>query len=159
MACSNWVSPDTTPSDSRIHASQAACVIDYLQTGKRFKPSEWAGHHPRAGSDTVDNDNIVAEACALLKYDDVSMLPLEVQMWWRDHQILDRARLKEEAAAKARETDKAQQKVKDAQAKLAALAKLSSSERALLGVGLSAEDKRLVKGLGPKKSPAKKVSK
>lgn len=80
-------------------------------------------------------------------------------MWWRDHQIMDQARLKEEAAAKAREKAKAQQKVQDARAKLAALAKLSSSERALLGVGLSAEDKRLVKGLGPKKPPAKKVSK
>lgn len=57
------------------------------------------------------------------------------------------------------EETKAQQKVQDARAKLAALAKLSSSERALLGVGLSAEDKRLVKGLGPKKSPTKKVSK
>ena len=136
-------------------------MLDFLETGKLLVKREWAGHHPRVGSNTADNDNdkIVSRACDLMKGSEVSTLPLEVQMWWRDHQILDRARMQEEAAAKARETEKVQQKVKDAKAKLAALSKLSSAERALLGVGLSAEDKRLVKGITPKKSAAKKGSK
>lgn len=158
MGCSNWVYPDTTPSDNQIHVSQAACVIDYLEDGTPFNKREWAGHHPRVGSDSIDNDNIVAWACALVKGRDVALDPLEVQMWWRDHQIMDQARLKAEAEAKAAKVRAEKEKVRQAKLKLEVLKKLSSSERALLGVYLSAEDKRLVKGL-PSKKPASKKTK
>lgn len=151
MGCSNWVPSDSVPYDNRIHVSQAACVIDYLVDGKPFIKSEWAGHHPRVGTDVVDNDNIVAEARGLLMHEYVIELPLEVQMWQRDHQIMDQARLKEEAKAKAEELAKARQEAKDAKLKIAALKKLTPSERALLGVHLSSEDRRLAEGLRAKK--------
>jgi len=111
------------------------------------------------GSDSIDNDNIVAWACALVKGRDVSLDPLEVQMWWRDHQIMDQARLKAEAAAKAAKVRAEKEKVRQAKLKLEVLKKLSSSERALLGVYLSEDDKRLVKGLPKKKSASKRVKK
>lgn len=156
MGCSNWVPSDFVPSDNRIHVSQAACVVDYLVDGKPFIKSEWAGHHPRVGTDVVDNDNIVAEACGLLTHQYEVALPLEVQMWWLDHQIMDQARLKEEAEAKAKEHAKARREAKDAKLKIVALKKLTPSERALLGVHLSSEDRRLAEGLRAKKSSPKR---
>jgi hypothetical protein len=46
-----------------------------------------------------------------------------MQIWWRDHQAADRARVEEELAAAA-----------DAKAKKAAIAKLTPHERKLLGI-------------------------
>lgn len=65
----------------------------------------------------------MAELCLRLQVADVTKYSLELQMWWRDHQAADKARLEHEMARKQNEEERA-----------VALAKLTDYERKLLGL-------------------------
>ena len=55
------------------------------------------GLHPRARRVTRERaDQLVASLCERIKTIDVSKYSLEMQIWWRDHQAADAARLKAE---------------------------------------------------------------
>ena len=71
--------------------------------------------------ETINQDT--AKLCELCQKVDVTKYSLELQIWWRDHQEADRARLKKEieATKKAKDKDKA-------------IAKLTPYERDLLGL-------------------------
>ena len=105
-----------------IRLSQVACLLDELD-GKEIDQHHWRGYHPRVYSQRVDGDKMVAKLCKRLQSVDVKNYSLEMQIWWRDHQAADRARVEEELAAAT-----------DAKAKAAAIAKLTPHERKLLGI-------------------------
>ena len=105
-----------------VALSQVACLLDELD-GKPLDRSHWRGYHPAVYNQAADADGLVSELCLRLQSLDVTKQSLEMQMWWRDHQAADKARLEHEIARK--QTDAERQ---------AALSKLTKYERELLGV-------------------------
>lgn len=82
--------------------SKVACLLDELN-GEPWSKHEYQGFHPKIywSSNLKERaDELVAELCSKLKNTDVSQYSLEMQMWWRDHQIADSEREKEELARK-----------------------------------------------------------
>ncbi len=102
--------------------SQVACLIDELD-GKPLNRRHWSGYHPRVYPNASGGEALVVALCSRLQTVDVSTCSLEMQVWWRDHQAADKARLEAELVAEGEKIDKA-----------AALSKLSHYERELLGV-------------------------
>jgi len=105
-----------------IRLSQVACLLDELD-GKKINQDHWRGYHPRVYNQRADGDKMVAMLCKRLQDVDVKDYSLEMQIWWRDHQAADKARVKAKLAAAA-----------DAKEKKAAIAKLTPHERKLLGI-------------------------
>jgi hypothetical protein len=107
--------------------SKVACLIDEVTDRKPINPDHWRGYHPAVynrllGKD--DADEMVAKLCALIqKQPDVSTFSLELQMWWRDHQAADKARIETELRLQS-----------EAGEREVALAKLTPYERKLLGL-------------------------
>lgn len=106
--------------------SRVACLLDELD-GKPLDPQRgpWRGYHPAVYNKTakVDADGLVGELCARLQAVDVTKYSLEMQIWWRDHQAVDKARIEHELARKHNESERR-----------AAIAKLTPHERQLLGL-------------------------
>jgi hypothetical protein len=116
-------------SGKEIALSRVACLLDELD-GKPLNPSHWGGYHPAvynkgdvAGVGGTAGDAMVSELCSRLQAIDVTKYSLEMQMWWRDHQAADKARIEHELARKKDETERR-----------AAIAKLTPHERKLLGL-------------------------
>lgn len=121
------------PCDSRhmqagqeeIELSKVACLLDELD-GKPWDNYHWRGYHPAIYCKITTKekaDALFAELCSRLQAVDVTKYSLELQMWWRDHQAADKARLEHEMARK-----------KSNEEKRVALAKLTAYERKLLGL-------------------------
>ena len=107
-----------------ILMSRVACLLDSLT--KKPPANHWDGYHPRIysrGLTSPETDAMVAELCSRLQSDDPATLSPEAQMWWRDHQEADRARLKRETDATKTEKDRE-----------ASYAKLTPYQRKLLGI-------------------------
>lgn len=97
-------------------------LLDELD-GRPFDPREFAsGYDKRVYNKSVDLDAITRKLCAKLSTVDVSKYSLEMQVWWRDHQLADEERKATEAriAKKRALAD-------------AAMAKLTKEERMALG--------------------------
>lgn len=108
-----------------LELSRVACLLDEL-SGEALNRDHWSGYHPRVYCKGLDNkaaDAMVSELCEKLQIADVSKLSLEIQIWWRDHQAADKARVK-------RELDNAKTEAE----RDAALAKLTPHERKVLGL-------------------------
>lgn len=82
------------------HYSQVLSLLGEFD-GKPIQRKWWEGYHPDAyGKATRPKlDKAVADLCARLENAEVKNLSLEMQMWWRDHQAADAARLTREAKA------------------------------------------------------------
>jgi hypothetical protein len=104
--------------------SRVACLLDEL-AGKPIDDAHWNGYHPRVYGkiNKIAGDLMVQELCNALQSCDVKSYSLEMQMWWRDHQIADDKRRNSELDKK---TAKAERE--------AALAKLTLRERQILGL-------------------------
>jgi hypothetical protein len=104
--------------------SRVACLLDEL-AGKPINHAHWNGYHPRVYGkiNKATGDLMVEELCNALQSCDVKSCSLEMQIWWRDHQIADNERRNAELD---KETARAQRE--------AALAKLTPAERQLLGL-------------------------
>ena len=115
--------------------SRLACLLDEL-AGKAWTRTDWEGYHPRVyGKVHRDmGDQMVRELCDALQAHDVSQCSLEMQMWWRDHQAADKARVEREVA-------QAKTKIE----REAALSKLTPHERAVLGLEVSDESSPAVR--------------
>lgn len=103
--------------------SRVACLLDEL-AGKPIDKGHWDGYHPDVYGKALTakaGDALVAKLCAKLQKTNVKKCSLEMQIWWRDHQIADRERLQRKLKLKRTE-----------QARKAALAKLTPYERKLL---------------------------
>lgn len=109
--------------DYEVRLSQVACLLDELNGKVGIDKSDWNGYHPKVYNRRVDGDALVSELCGRLQPLDVSKLSLEMQVWWRDHQQADKARLEAEALQRKTEAEKT-----------AALEKLTPYERSLLGL-------------------------
>lgn len=111
-------------SQLEIELSRVACLLEELD-GTPINPSHWRGYHPAVYCrlSSVDADKIVAELCSRLQDTDVTKYSLEMQMWWRDHQKADKARLEMELRLTKEKEDKDK-----------AIAKLTPYERKLLGL-------------------------
>ena len=113
------------PNTREIELSKVMTILDEL-AGSPFNKSHYGGMHPSVYCKSVPKDvadKAVANLCRQLQNRDASQLSLEAQMWWRDHQEVDAARLRREAAE--HKTEAARQE---------ALAKLTPYERELLGL-------------------------
>jgi len=100
-------------------------LLDELETGKL--PSNFGdGYDGRVYNKGLSQKHLnkkTRELCSKLKSTDVTKFSLELQIWWRDHQKVDKKRLQKEMSGK-----------KDKEAREIALAKLSDYERKLLGL-------------------------
>ena len=112
-----------------VQLSRVACLLDELD-GKPINRGYREGYHPAVYNNralqtphSAAADRLVAELCERLQGVDVTKYSLELQMWWRDHQAADKARIEHELARK-----------KDDAARKSAIAKLTTHERKLLGL-------------------------
>lgn len=105
-----------------IEASKIVALLDELE-GKPIPDDYGSGYDDRVYNQAIDLDKLTAKLCKRLQKVDVSEYSLEMQIWWRDHQKADKARLEQEQ--KRLTTDKQ---------KAAALKKLTKYERKLLGL-------------------------
>lgn len=113
------------PSNYEREISKVVCFLGELE-GKPYDSQDLAGFHElvymrRMGK--TELDNLTRELCSKLQSIDVTKYSLELQIWWRDHQRADKARLKQE-----------QLLIETEAAKKAAMAKLTPYELKLLGL-------------------------
>lgn len=114
------------PTSKEVYLSKVAYLLEELN-GKQIPNEDVfnSGCHPRVHSfsDKEEQDNMVRELCERLQDKDIKKYSLEMQIWWRDHQIEDekRVRLEIERAKNKKEKDKA-------------LSKLTEYERKILGI-------------------------
>ena len=109
-----------------VEMSHVCCLIDELDGQQSINRSHWDGYHPNVYNKHLSQrsqNQLVDKLCKRLQRRDVTKLSLEMQIWWRDHQKADKARLQEEM-----------KQLKDKKLRKAALAKLSPYEQQLLGV-------------------------
>lgn len=127
------------PTDAEKNASAMFCFLDELD-GRSYTKNDLRGYHPKAYNNGYGNkaklDELTATLCSRLQGVDISKYSLELQIWWRDHQAADKARVERDLRSRLENADRE-----------AALAKLTPYERKLLGLS------------GPKKKAAKKVKK
>lgn len=105
--------------------SIVACLLDELD-GIAANKSSWDGYHPKVYNNCSKKkaDTLVAELCSRLQQvEDISKYSLEMQIWWRDHQRADKARIEAELETQNRQADRE-----------ALISRLSKYERSLLGV-------------------------
>ncbi len=108
-----------------IRLSKVYCLLSEIG-GKPIDKSHWQGYHPMAYGKATGTmlDNATQSLCAILKNDvDPKTFSLELQVWWRDHQLAD---LRREELAKV---ERAQEKIR-----VRAISKLTDEELAALGV-------------------------
>jgi hypothetical protein len=89
------------PQALEIETSRVACFLDELD-GKKWTRDDFRGYHPTVYGKpigTARRDKMVATLCDRLKHTDVTKQSLELQIWWRDHQEIDKARLEREQKA------------------------------------------------------------
>ncbi len=108
--------------------TKVVLLLDELDSKGAPSPREFnAGYDSRVYTNQPSKETAdawVRELCTRLQeVEDVTIFSLELQVWWRDHQRADKARL----AAELEE----QQSTADRQV---AIAKLSPYERQLLGI-------------------------
>lgn len=118
MACN---SDHMNPMPRELKLSKIECLLDELE-GQKIISMHWQGYHPRVYNTGCSVDN-TDKLCRLLKTVDVSKYSLEMQMWWRDHQEADQARMRAERKA-----------MKLQRLRLSAMSKLTNEERKALGL-------------------------
>ena len=113
------------PNGLEKRLSKVYCLLSEIG-GKPIDKGNWQGYHPMAyGKATKEMlDNATASLCAILENDvDPSTFSLELQLWWRDHQVADRKREEGEKGEMEREEIRAN-----------AIAKLTDEEMRALGL-------------------------
>jgi hypothetical protein len=102
MPCnSDYMFPTTRERD----LSRVACLLDEV-AGRKWTISWWDGYHPTVYNERISKeqgDQMVRELCSLLGSRDVTQYSLEMQVWWRDHQAADKARIRRERQAAKKE--------------------------------------------------------
>lgn len=86
------------PERDELVYGRLLALLEEARTGKHIDPTsrEWQGYHPKAygKNPTKDQcDAATAELCAYCSGHHLVGHSLEMQMWWRDHQIADQKRL------------------------------------------------------------------
>ena len=77
-----------------VAMSTVMALLDEL-SGNEVKPEYFRGYHPQVYSKNLtkeEGDKLVNLLCSTLKTMDVTRYSLEMQIWWRDHQIADAKR-------------------------------------------------------------------
>ena len=112
------------PNENEKNLSIVYGLLDELETGKL--PSNFGDNYDkRVYCKSLSNEHLdqkTEELCSKLQNEDVTKYSLEMQMWWRDHQIADKRRLEQEISNQ-----------KDEDEKKKALSKLTDYEKELLG--------------------------
>ena len=122
---------NATPDE--VALSKLCCFIDEIN-GVPYGEFHPDGYHPRAYNTGFNGsqcralaDEWTSELCARLRKSDVTKYSLELQIWWRDHQIDDKDRERRVQAEKEQRIFKE-----------SALAKLTDEEKIALGLGIEA---------------------
>lgn len=83
-----------------VELSKIACCLEEILERKKINKNDWGGYHPKIYSKHISNkkaNEMISKLCRLCsEADDITKYSLELQMWWRDHQELDRQRLERE---------------------------------------------------------------
>ncbi len=109
--------------DSEKELSKVLGLLDELET-KKLPENFGTGYDSRVYNKYFTKkyiDRRTAELCSKLQKIDVTQYSLEMQMWWRNHQELDKKRVEEKI-----------QKAKEEKDKEALIAKLTPYEKKLL---------------------------
>lgn len=111
------------PSQMEMAHSDVLNLLAEIRTGKPQK--NFKRCHPAAYGNTTQEllNERTKRLCETLQNSDVSKYSLEMQMWWRDHQIADKERIEDEIKKKKTSVERA-----------AAIAKLTEYERKLLNL-------------------------
>lgn len=120
------------PNEREIALSKVLTSRDEVMFNKKYNVEYARGMHPEAYGKGISQellDNETAKLCSMLKIlptvndKKITDYSLETQMWWRDHQDMDKRRIAKEAAA-----------AKKMSVKEKALAKLTEVEKQALGL-------------------------
>ena len=103
--------------EPRLREIESREIIEMLSSVGLYK-----GDAPYYG-DTPLLDDHTSQLCLFCQENDLTGYSLEIQIWWRDHQKADIARIKKEI-----------DRVKDDQDRDKAISKLTEHERQLLGI-------------------------
>ena len=119
---------DMRPEHHEVEMSRVMSCIDEIIKGGEMNRKHFRGYHPLVYQKTLigkkEGDKLTKKLCsAIQKIEDISEYSLELQMWWRDHQEADKARLEKEL-----------KEAEEKKAKEEALKKLTKYERELLGL-------------------------
>lgn len=108
-----------------IEGSRIVRLLDELEGKGAPNPYTFNnGMDNRIYNKSFDLDALTVELCGKLqKIKNIAKYSLELQIWWRNHQELDKKRLQKELAEKKEKKDKEK-----------ALAKLTPYERKVLGL-------------------------
>ena len=112
---------DSSHCEPTLRETESSRVCELLREtrGVKFdhqRPKDYYGNVERLDEDT-------AALCAWCQAHDVAKMSLELQMWWRDHQVADQKKATQTAARRARNA-----------ARRHALEKLTATEKRVLGV-------------------------
>lgn len=77
-----------------LETSKVACLLDEL-SGKPIDKNCWDGYHSRVYNKCSRElaNELTLKLCSKLKKVDVTKYSLEMQIWWRDHQEIDKSKL------------------------------------------------------------------
>ena len=103
---------------------ESARIIKFLdQIGILEGDIPMNGFQPSVYGDVSKLDKHTAQLCDFCSKNDITKYSLELQIWWRDHQEVDKQRVEKELAAKKTEEERKE-----------VLNKLTEHERKILGL-------------------------
>lgn len=112
------------PNSTERKMSKVACLLDEFK-GKKINRSHWNGMHPDVYSQTYDryapyrdHKEMIKALVAKIENCDLTQQSLEMQMWWRDYQLV-----KEKKVKKKKKSDRD-----------IALGKLTAKDKKALGI-------------------------
>ena len=111
---------------NEVNLSVVKTFLEELETGVYVKKNADGYRKDVYNKDITKEeiDNEVSNLCSKLQLvEDVMKYSLELQMWWRDHQIADKLRVEKEL-----------KEISDKELREQAMSKLSDYEKKLLGV-------------------------
>lgn len=108
-----------------VNASKVLALIEELETGKlpKYYGNGYDNKVYNKNAFEILKENTIILCSKLQKIKNVKKYSLELQMWWRDHQIEDKARI-----------TKGLKEHKEKSLREKAIAKLTPYERKLLGI-------------------------
>jgi hypothetical protein len=98
------------PNTRELELSKVRTLLDETD-GKGFYKNNYRGYHPAVYCQTVSKetaDKLVKELCARCQMLDLTSFSLELQIWWRDHEEVDKKR---EAREKLEKVEAVQEKI------------------------------------------------
>jgi hypothetical protein len=128
MPCQDTLNMGDMPNGYEKHLNQIAFFLEEILLNKPLPDNFKRGEHKDVYGKKVDADYMTSKLCKLCARVDVTVYSSELQAWWKEHNVVDEARVAKEAAIEREVLEDI------AEMKQQALSKLSTTERSLLGL-------------------------